>query len=404
MHLKALIISAAIASVACADSISFSVKRKWNKRGDSIHTQSLLSDNGLFAGTLEIGTPPKEFTVLFDYSSPLTWVPSSKCHSTECTSYDRPVYDPSSSSSSLDLHQKHSVKYNDGKCVDIELYQDTLAIAGVPFKDFDIGSAYSVSNIGTDIYSGYIGLGGYNDDGGIDWNTFGKPQSDAPSAYNQTQSSLKKRLNGFASNIPNGRVVKRSSGSKKRWNDDYALFIFGGIKQNLYTGKMVFLDLPTCDFGDSRYWKLEVSCLKIGNTFDLKFKPKTLAKIDSSSLFISGPSSDVAALHAALGAEYQESSGAYTIDCATVSSLSGLTFSFDGADITVPLDSWTHKSQDGVCSTLIRSNQGGADWGLGEAFLSNFYANFDYQKRQVGLAIPDISPNSATIVETKKSS
>ncbi|KAI9025178.1 aspartic peptidase domain-containing protein [Phycomyces nitens] len=395
MHLKALLISAAIASVACTDSVSFSIKRKWNKRSNTVHTQPLLSDNGLFAGTLEIGTPPQEFTVLFDYSSPLTWVPSTKCHSTECTSYDRPAYDPSSSTSAQDLHQKHSIKYEDGKCIDIELYQDTLTLAGVPFKDFDIGSAYSVSNIGTDIYSGYVGLGGFNDDHGIDWSTFGKTPSQAPS-YNQTQSSLKKRLNGFASNGGNGRVVSRSGGSRKRWSEDSATFIFGGIKKSLYSGEMVFLDLPTCDFGDSRYWKLPVSCLKIGSKFDLKFKPKTLAKIDSSSLFISGPEEDVVALHAALGAE-QGSGGAYLINCDDLSTLPGLTFSFAKADITLPVDAWTHRSEDGVCSTLIRSNQGDQVWGLGEAFLSSFYANFDYANRQVGFAIPSVTDSPATI-------
>ncbi|KAI7861392.1 aspartic peptidase domain-containing protein [Spinellus fusiger] len=404
MHFTLLLISAAISTVIHGHLVRIPVERRWTIDDNlGIHTQELISDNGLFAGKLKIGTPAQEFTVLFDYNTPLTWVPSTKCYTDECRSYNRPLYDPSISQTAVSQNEKHSVKYGGDKCIDIDLYRDSVELAGIQFTDYTIGSAYSVSNIGTRVSSGYIGLGGFNEEGFIDWSTFG---NDGIHQRNFTKRGHSKRYTNtinFSGGFGTSKIATPPRG-RKRWEADTGLFILGGIDHSLYTGKMYYFSLPTSNYGPTRYWKVALNNLSIGNLYDLQLKPNTLGYVDSSSLFISGPAKTVAAIHATLDATYDSTTRSYVVDCDRLSSLPDLSFDLGNIRVSIPADVWSIRGGVGQpCTTMVRPNHGSDEWGLGESFLSNFYVSFDPIAKQIGLAIPK-NPFSAATILIKDSS
>ncbi|KAH9988225.1 Asp-domain-containing protein [Russula vinacea] len=81
------------------------------KRADSGDDPLTDYSSVLWYGPLSIGTPPKDFTVVFDTGSSDLFVPSTKCDST-CSGHT--LYDPSSSSTSDDLGDNFSLGYVDG--------------------------------------------------------------------------------------------------------------------------------------------------------------------------------------------------------------------------------------------------------------------------------------------------
>lgn len=65
-----------------------------------------------YYGTIEIGTPPQEFTVIFDTGSSNTWVPSKKCHSLACYLHNR--YDSSDSETYEKDSREFAIRYGSG--------------------------------------------------------------------------------------------------------------------------------------------------------------------------------------------------------------------------------------------------------------------------------------------------
>lgn len=65
-----------------------------------------------YYGTIEIGTPPQEFTVIFDTGSSNTWVPSKKCHSLACYLHNR--YDSSESKTYVHDSREFAIRYGSG--------------------------------------------------------------------------------------------------------------------------------------------------------------------------------------------------------------------------------------------------------------------------------------------------
>lgn len=65
-----------------------------------------------YYGTIEIGTPPQEFTVIFDTGSSNTWVPSKKCHSLACYLHNR--FDSSESETHESDSRDFVIRYGSG--------------------------------------------------------------------------------------------------------------------------------------------------------------------------------------------------------------------------------------------------------------------------------------------------
>lgn len=81
----------------------------------------LLKDNSValaspdemaYFGPMQIGTPPQNFTIIFDTGSSDFWVPSASCRAQACRG--KKVYRSSASSSYKSLDRKFSIQYGTG--------------------------------------------------------------------------------------------------------------------------------------------------------------------------------------------------------------------------------------------------------------------------------------------------
>lgn len=204
-----------------------------------------------------------------------------------------------------------------------------------------------------------------------------------------------------------GMVTYNNNGfyGKKRWNKPDGEFIFGGVDHDLYDGKIAYMPLPTCDYGDSPYWKTRMNCVKLGHLADIKLAHKSLASFGTNNNYISGPSSQVELLHKAMGAK--QSGGSYQIKCCEADKLPDLTFTFDNYQVSLPASAWTspvdgadRDDEEAMCKTSIRGNNNEKEWVLGGAFLNNFYHIYDQGNKRVGLATPKDSNSKAKIIKT----
>ncbi|KAI7861643.1 aspartic peptidase domain-containing protein [Spinellus fusiger] len=397
MRCLSLLLSSALVSLTLAELQRIPLYRRWDD-SPGIKREPMIYDDGLLVAKVEVGTPAQEFSVLFDTSSSLAWVPSTKCHSSSCKQFSDHPYDTNKSSTAMDLHKKQSIKYGGGKCIDVELFRDTVSVAGLSVSNQLLGAAYSVTNIGDDKYIGYLGLGGYNEDGSTNFlNSTGKTVTSGSHEISSRQWYYGSA--GYAQNAYQqgygqqsqqfGMVVGDSSGFYgKRSESPQGEFIIGGIDHTLYKGEIAFLPLPTCSFGDSPYWKTALKCVKLGNAVDIKLTPKSLATLSSGTKFMSAPTKQANLLHKALGAEYDDATFTYKLDCDLIKDLPDLTFSFTNYKVTFPSSVYTAKSKTGECYSLIRRNTNEKDWILGTSFLNNFYHIYDLGNKRIGLAIP----------------
>uniref|UniRef100_A0A674JGC5 pepsin A n=1 Tax=Terrapene triunguis TaxID=2587831 RepID=A0A674JGC5_9SAUR len=81
-----------------------------------------------YYGTISIGTPAQDFTVIFDTGSSNLWVPSVYCSSTACTNHNK--FNPSDSSTYQATSQSLSIQYATGSMTGILAY-DTVQVGGI---------------------------------------------------------------------------------------------------------------------------------------------------------------------------------------------------------------------------------------------------------------------------------
>jgi hypothetical protein len=162
-----------------------------------------------------------------------------------------------------------------------------------------------------------------------------------------------------------------------------------GINRNAYIGDIAWLDIPTCDYGASPFWKTKLTCVKIDGVVDFKFN-NTLASFDTSVKYIEAPHDDVAKIHEGLGATYNENSKQYEFDCCNAKDLK---FSFEKYDITIPVSAWTSPTDHSGKTCTVKLSVSKSDlepinkWQLGTSFIENFYSIFNYDSLQTGLAL-----------------
>ncbi|NXG31654.1 PEPE protein, partial [Dromaius novaehollandiae] len=81
--------------------------------GIDVATEPMLNTlDTEYYGTISIGTPPQEFTVVFDTGSANLWVPSVYCRSAACMNHKK--FNPAKSNTFLSLSETLSIQYGTG--------------------------------------------------------------------------------------------------------------------------------------------------------------------------------------------------------------------------------------------------------------------------------------------------
>ncbi|KAF9221253.1 Asp-domain-containing protein [Gyrodon lividus] len=309
----------------------------------------------LWYGTISAGTPPNIYTVDFDTGSSDLFLPGPKCGSS-CSGHA--IYDPSSSSTSMDLGKTFSLQYGDGSTVSGEQHSDTVSIVGLTATSQTLGAASEYSSGFESSQFPADGLMGMAFQSLSDYNA--SPVFQSLVSQGQTDEAV------FAFKLA-------TSGSELH---------IGGTNPALYTG-----DFSYADVTQEGYWEVNMDSVD-GNGQTVLSDVDCI--IDTGTTLIVGMPSDVATLYQAIGgtdASDTVGEGYYTFPCDSVPSVS-LTFggtSFPISPETFNLGTVSSGSSDCV-GGIVGQDTGSSFWIIGDVFLANVYTAFDVGNSRVGFA------------------
>ncbi|XP_007951498.1 cathepsin E [Orycteropus afer afer] len=315
-----------------------------------------------YFGTISIGSPPQNFTVIFDTGSSNLWVPSVYCSSQACQTHPR--FHPSQSSTYNELGFPFSIQYGTGSLSGI-IGADQVSVEGLIVVNQQFGE--SVKEPGQTFvdaeFDGILGLG-YPSlaVGGV------TPVFDNMMAQNLVTLPM---FSVYMSSDPAGG---KGSG-----------LIFGGYDHSHFSGSLNWV--PVTKQG---YWQIALDNIQVGGTV-MFCSGGCQAIVDTGTSLITGPSNNIKQLQKAIGAEPMD--GEYAVECANLNVMPDVTFTINGVPYTLGPTAYTLLDLvDGMnfCSSgfqgLDIQPPDGPLWILGDVFIRRFYSVFDRGNNQVGLA------------------
>ncbi|XP_042780925.1 cathepsin E isoform X1 [Panthera uncia] len=315
-----------------------------------------------YFGSISIGSPPQNFTVIFDTGSSNLWVPSVYCTSPACKTHAR--FYPSQSNTYSALGNHFSIQYGTGSLSGI-IGTDQVDVEGLLVVGQQFGE--SVTEPGQTFvnaeFDGILGLG-YPSlaVGGV------TPVFDNMMAQNLVDMPM---FSVYMSSDPESGV-----GSE---------LIFGGYDHSHFSGNLNWV--PVTKQG---YWQIALDVIQVGGTV-MFCSEGCQAIVDTGTSLITGPSDKIKQLQKAIGAEPMD--GEYAVECANLNVMPDVTFIINGVSYTLQPTAYTLLDfVDGMefCSSgfqgLDIQPPAGPLWILGDVFIRQFYSVFDRGNNRVGLA------------------
>jgi len=321
-------------------------------------------------GRIQVGSPPQEFTVIFDTGSGNLIIPGSNCKSEACTSHKR--YDPTQSSSALQVTKGgKSVKEDPEDKKEASVKFGTGRIHGMFYKDkLCLGSAcYNANFIATTqetempfvqcSFDGIMGLG-FSD------------LSMGP-GFNMVDD-----LTG---------VMPQNKFSVYLTDDGGSEINFGGYKREQAASDMFWVDVSR-----ESYWQIKIDDV----TFDNKktnLCSNCQVAVDTGTSLLAGPSSVVENLGSKLNVKD---------DCSNFDSLPMLGFAVGDKVLNLKPDDYIDKGSDGCSVSLMTLDvppPKGPLFVFGDPFLRRFLTVYDRDGPQVGFAVsnqPGMTPELAS--------
>ncbi|KAL1747639.1 aspartic peptidase domain-containing protein [Schizophyllum fasciatum] len=307
-------------------------------------------------GSISVGTPAKDFYVVFDTGSADLWVPSSECTSNTCSSKDK--YDASASSSSAEADGQFEIHYGDGSTVSGPIRKDTVTVAGVAAENQFFSPVSELSDsFADDPIDGILGMA---------YPTISNLKQDPWFTNAQKQGAVASNSFGF---------YMAEKGSE--------LFI-GGTNQDLYTGDFEYHETDPSE----GYWLTTGATLNVdGQAAASDFE----TIIDSGTTIMYGPPEVVKQVYSNIqgSTTYDESNGMYTFPC---DSAPKVAFNWGGKDWEVTSENFnlgkTQAGSSDCVGALAGQDLGLGDntWLIGDAFMKNVYTVFDFEQNAVGFA------------------
>ncbi|PON75817.1 Aspartic peptidase [Trema orientale] len=250
-----------------------------------------------YFGEISIGSPPQNFTVIFDTGSSNLWVPSAKCYfSLACYFHSR--YKSSRSSSYTSNGKTCEINYGSGSISGF-FSQDNVQVGDIVVKDQVFIEATREGSLTFLIakFDGILGLGFQE----ISVGNATPVWYSSNLEYNMVQQDLVSEevfsfwLNRDASANVGGELV------------------FGGVDSKHYKGKHTYV--PVTQKG---YWQIEMGDILVGNQSTGVCAGGCAAIVDSGTSLLAGPTTTVAEINHAIGAQ-----GVVSTECKLVVSQYG---------------------------------------------------------------------------------
>ena len=311
---------------------------------------------------ISIGTPPQNFTAIFDTTSNLSWVYSADC--SECQPYTANLYSHSESKSYVPDGRNFSDDWDNVKGF---LSQDTITIGGLTVNKQTF--VEQLSYLGTDVHS-VIGLG-------------------YPSVTMQNVSGV------FRSMITEGLVEQPVFGfyfkkpvSFSNKTGAHGELTLGGSDPNHFVDKLSYVPVD----GEA-YWQIKMDGVTINGEASEFCAEGCEVVLDTGSPIFAAPDGDK--LNKRLGAT-EPAYGLWLFNCSRLGSLPNVTLMIGGKDYIIgPKDYVLQIDMEDaspVCLSDIYSSgplSGPFEnkWVLGNIFMAKYYTEFDVGKKRVGFAM-----------------
>ncbi|NXI06774.1 PEPA protein, partial [Irena cyanogastra] len=306
-----------------------------------------------YFGTISIGTPPQEFTVVFDTGSSNLWVPSVFCSSPACRNHNR--FNPAESSTFLSTNDTLFIAYGTGSMTGVLGY-DTVNVAGINVRNQIFGLAETEP--GDFFYytpfDGILGL-----------------------AFPSIASSGATPVfdNMMMENLVDRRLF---SVYLSRDSQGGSFVLFGGIDPYYTTEGISWIPLSA-----ETYWQISMQRVSIsGAPVACSFGCQAI--VDTGTTLLAVPIRAFRTLMRRLGAS---SSG--EISCEAINYLPNLIFHINGKEFPVPPRAYVLRS-NGYCTVGLQGmdvpTEEGELWILGDVFIREYYVIFDRANNKVGLS------------------
>ncbi|KAF8676681.1 Acid protease, partial [Rhizoctonia solani] len=249
-------------------------------------------------GAIQAGTPPQNFTVVFDTGSFSGEIPSTSCSS--CVNQKK--FNSAASSTFYDYHRSSTENFGTGvgdyESLTLSAVRDTVAIAGLSAAktDFYLITKQS-SGFDADPFDGIFGMG-YSADGTVFQNLVNQG---LPAVFGMW-------------------LTPKSVGG--------AELTLGGIDNSKFSGPVTYIPVDPATQG---FWQLVSSQYAVNGKTSAALKKTTHVIFDSGTSNIVFPKAVTEALYALISPEIKPvgTKGAYGIACSKISSLTAkLDFTF----------------------------------------------------------------------------
>jgi len=330
-------------------------------------SQTILTnyDNAQYYGPITLGTPPQDFTVIFDTGSSNLWVPSVNCASDNIACKTHSKYSANKSSTYVADGTSFAIQYGTGSLTGY-LSQDTLGVAGMKVKNQTFAEAIEEPGI-TFVAAAFDGILGL---------AFQSISVDhvVPPWYNMLEQGLinTQRFsfwlsNSYATETPGGIIT------------------WGGEDTTRYTGDIHWTPLIY-----KTYWEFSVQDFQVAGVSQKwcngdSLGCKTIA--DTGTSLITGPTEYMNALNKQLGAVIIAGEG--IVPCKKIPTMPSVSFIINGYNFTMTPQQYV-LNIEGECITAFYGMDVPAPTGplyiLGDAFIAAYYTVFDYENSRVGFA------------------
>uniref|UniRef100_A0A671WJB7 Cathepsin D-like n=1 Tax=Sparus aurata TaxID=8175 RepID=A0A671WJB7_SPAAU len=318
-----------------------------------------------YYGVISIGTPPQDFTVLFDTGSSNLWVPSIHCSFLDIACWLHHRYNSKKSTTYVQNGTEFSIRYGRGSLSGF-ISGDTVSVAGLPVPRQQFGEAVKQPGITFAVarFDGVLGMA--------------YPSISVANVVPVFDTAMAAKLlpqNIFSFYI--SRDPKAAVGGE---------LTLGGTDPQYYTGDLHYVNVTR-----KAYWQIGVDGLQVGNQLSL-CKAGCQAIVDTGTSLIVGPVEEVRALQKAIGA-LPLLMGEYWIDCKRIPSLPVVSFNIGGKMFNLTGEDYVMKeSQMGmsICLSGFMAMDipppAGPLWILGDVFIGKYYTVFDRNADRVGFA------------------
>ncbi|XP_004390476.1 chymosin-like [Trichechus manatus latirostris] len=330
----------------------YAIGRKYSNCGEVASEPLTNYLDSQYFGKIYIGTPPQEFTVVFDTGSSDLWVPPVYCNSDACQNHHR--FNPSKASTIQNMGHPLTSQYGTGNIQGFLGY-DTVTVSDIVDPQQTVGlSTQEPGNVFT--YAKFDGILGM--------------------AYPSLASEY---LVPVFDNMMYRHLVAHDLFSVyMSRNEQGSMLTLGAINSSYYMGSLHWVPVLV-----QEYWQFTVHSITVDGVV-VACDGSCQAILDTGTSLLVGPGSNILNIQKVIGAT-QGQYGEFDIDCERLSSMPTVVFEIQGRQYPLPPSAYT--TQDlGSCISGFQSASDTQQWILGDVFIQEYYSVFDRTNNCVGLA------------------